>query len=104
MSSWIGLTPWMPPIAGTSGSKLEQRIAELRAELSIRIDRLESKLDGKLDRTVAEHAFAQLNAKIDQATAALEAKLERRLGEQTRWLILAWATLLAAMIGLWIRG
>jgi hypothetical protein len=89
-------------------AKLEQRLAELRAELVTRIERLEarleSKLDGKLDRTVAEHAFAQLNAKIDQATAALEAKLERRLGEQTRWLILAWATLLAAVIGLWIRG
>ena len=89
-------------------AKLEQRLAELRAELVTRIERLEarleSKLDAKLDRTVAEHAFAQLNAKIDQATAALEAKLERRLGEQTRWLIVAWATLLAAVIGLWIRG
>ena len=85
-------------------AKLEQRLAELRADLSIRIDRLESKLDGKLDRTVAEHAFAQLNAKIDQATAALDAKLERRFGEQTRWLLVAWATLLAAVIGFWIRG
>lgn len=85
-------------------AKLEQRLAELRAELSVRMDRLESKLDGKLDRAVAEHAFAQLNARIDQATATLDAKLERRLGEQSRWLLLAWATLLAAMIGLWIRG
>ena len=85
-------------------AKLEQRLAELRVELSIRIDRLESKLDGKLDKTLAEHAFAQLNARIDQAAAALDAKLERRLGQLTRWLLLAWATLFAAVIGLWLRG
>jgi hypothetical protein len=89
-------------------AKLEQRLAELRADLVTRIERLEtrleSKLDGKLDRNVAEHAFAQLSAKIDQAIAGLEARLERRLGKQTRWLLAGWVTLLASVIGLWIRG
>jgi hypothetical protein len=58
-------------------AKLEQRVSELRSDLVARIDRLET---------------------------IVEAKLERRLGEQTRWLLLAWGTLLAGVIGLWIRG
>jgi hypothetical protein len=89
-------------------AKLEQRIAELRAELVARIDGVQnslgSKLDGKLDRVVAEHAFAQLHARIDRVVAEVDAKLERRLGEQTRWLLLAWGTVLAGVIGLWVRG
>jgi hypothetical protein len=30
--------------------------------------------------------------------------IERRLGEQTRWLFVAWASLLIPIMGLWIRG
>ncbi len=85
-------------------AKLEQRLAELRSDLVIRIERIEARLDSKLDQNVAEHAFAQLSAKIDQAVAAMDAKLERRLGEQTRWLLGAWGILLAAVIGLWVKG
>jgi len=36
--------------------------------------------------------------------AELDAKLERRLGEQSRWLFAAWASLLIPIIGLWIQG
>lgn len=32
------------------------------------------------------------------------AVLERRLGEQTRWQFLAWASLLIPIVGLWMRG
>jgi hypothetical protein len=65
-------------------AKLEQRLAQLRAELSARIDRLD--------------------ARMDSVVADLHAVLERRLGEQTRWLFLMWASLLIPMIGLWLRG
>jgi hypothetical protein len=69
-------------------AKLEQRLAVLRAELDAKIDRLEAKLDARIDGVVAD----------------LHAVLERRLGEQTRWLFLMWASLLIPMIGLWLRG
>ena len=64
-------------------AKLEQRIAELTAK----IDRLD----------------VELTAKITGITAQLTATLERRLGEQTRWLFVAWATLLIPIIGMWAR-
>jgi hypothetical protein len=69
-------------------AKLEQRLAELHA-----------KLDTKIDRVTAE-----LTARMDAIVADLHAVLERRLGERTRWLFLAWASLLIPIIGLWIRG
>jgi hypothetical protein len=64
-------------------AKLEQRVAQLSA----RIDGVEARLDAKIDRVAAE----------------LREVLERRLGEQTRWFFVAWASLLIPIIGLWVR-
>ena len=41
---------------------------------------------------------------MDAIVADLHAVIERRLGEQTRWLFVAWASLLIPIMGLWIRG
>lgn len=57
-----------------------------------------ARFDAKLEQRIA-----YLDAKIEQRLALLEAKLERRLGEQTRWLFVAWASLLIPIIGLWMR-
>jgi DNA anti-recombination protein RmuC len=102
---------------GRFDSKLEQRLAELHTKLDGKIDRvtaeLHAKLDGKIDRVFTElHAkldgkidrvAVQLDSKIDRVAAELSATLERRLGEQTRWLFVAWASLLIPIIGLWLR-
>ena len=80
-------------------AKLEQRVAELHAKLDARIERVAADLNGKIERVAAD-----LNGKIDLMSAELKATLERRLGEQTRWLFLTWASLLIPIIGLWIRG
>jgi hypothetical protein len=45
-----------------------------------------------------------LHAGMDAMVADLLAVLERRLGEQTRWLFPAWASLLIPIMGLWLRG
>lgn len=79
-------------------AKLEQRTAELHAKLDAKIDRIAAELNAKIDRVAAE-----LNAKIDLVAAQLRETLERRLGEQTRWLFVAWASLLIPIIGLWFR-
>jgi uncharacterized small protein (DUF1192 family) len=68
-------------------AKLEQRIAELRAELA----RVEGNLSG---------ASARLEAKIDQRVATLGENVERRFTVQGRWLIAGWGSLLATMVGL----
>ena len=60
-------------------AKLEQRVTELRAELT-----------------------AQLGA-IHVRLGAVETGLERRLGEQSRWLFGMWLTIVAAAVALWFR-
>ena len=64
-------------------AKLEQRIAELRAEMQI--------------------GFATLDAKIEKVEARSTARLEAALREQTRFFFLAWAAQVAAILGLWFR-
>jgi hypothetical protein len=72
-------------------AKLEQRAAALEAKIEQRTAEL---------RVEFREGFAGLREHL----ALFEAKLERRLGEQSRWLLLAWATLLAGVVGLWVRG
>jgi hypothetical protein len=55
-------------------------------------------------RELNELNYARFEARLDQRLAELEAKLERRIGEQTRWMYVVWAAILASQIGLWIRG
>jgi hypothetical protein len=64
-------------------AKLEQRLAESRVEL---IDRI-----------------AGLRVELIDRMGALEAKLERRLGEQSRWLVGIWITVIGAAVALWFR-
>jgi DNA anti-recombination protein RmuC len=102
-------------------AKVEQRLAELYAKLDGKIDRVAAELDGKIDRVATrldakiDRVAAELNAKIDRVAAELTARmdamvadlhavLERRLAEQTRWLFVAWASLLIPIMGLWLRG
>jgi hypothetical protein len=67
---------------------------ELREINELNFARFEAKL---------ELGLATLEARINEPFAVLEAKLERRLGEQTRWFFIAWATLLVTIIGLSLR-
>ena len=61
-------------------------------------------------RELNELNFARFDAKLEQRIAEvrvtiseLDAKLERRLGDQTRWMFVAWATLMAAIIGFGLK-
>ena len=57
-------------------AKLDQRTAELRGDLSVLEARLSAKIDSKVDAAIRD---------------------------QTRFLFVAWAALLAPIIGLWFR-
>jgi len=83
-------------------AKLEQRLAELRAELRSEIARLEAKLEQLRAELRAE--IGRLEARIDERAASLTANVEQRFTVQGRWLIAGWASILAAVIGLWTRG
>ena len=75
-------------------AKLEQRLAQFEAKLEQRF----AQLDAKIDRGIAE-----LRAELLGEIAKLDAKLERRLGEQTRWLVGIWLTVILAAVAMWIR-
>jgi len=75
-------------------AKLEQRLAQFDAKLEQRLAQFEVKFEQRL---------AQFEVKFEHRLTRLEAHLERRLGDQTRWMFLCWATLLASNIALWMR-
>jgi hypothetical protein len=87
-------------------ARLEQRVGELRAYMDGRFASLEAKLEQRIGelRAYVDGRFASLEAKLDQRTAELGEKVERGLKEQTRWMFVAWASLLIPIIGLWMRG
>ena len=68
--------------------------ADLRAINEINFDRFDAKLDHKVEA---------LRSEIHQSAAGLKEVLERRLGEQTRWMFVAWSALLIPIMGLWFR-
>ena len=98
------------------GAKIEQRFAELHADFRTRLAELDAKLEQRSAEVRAdfrtrlaeldakfEQRSAQLDAKLGTKIAELDAKLERRLGEQTRWLIVTWVTVVLGIGGLWFR-
>ncbi|HKV70674.1 MAG TPA: hypothetical protein VJN62_05465 [Gemmatimonadales bacterium] len=76
-------------------AKLGQRIAASEAKLEQRIAYLDAKL---------EQRFAHLDAKIDRVAAEFSARLEQRFAELKadlmKWMLVFWATNLAALIAL----
>ena len=85
-------------IVGELVDWLNQVDASYRSDLRELNELNFARFEAKLEQRVAE-----LGARIDKATAETREFVERRLGEQTRWLFAAWATVMCAVIGLWFR-
>ena len=85
-------------------AKLEQRLATLEARTNQRLHELqitlEAKLDTKLDRTVAEHAFAQVDARIDRMAGELRVQLAEQRADLLKWMFLFWAGTVIPLSGL----
>jgi DNA anti-recombination protein RmuC len=97
-------------------AKFEQRIAALEAKFEQRFAALEVKfeqrfaaLEIKFEQRIAglevkfEQRIAGLEVKFEQRFGALESKLSAQLLSHTRWMIGMWATMLLAILGLWLR-
>jgi Fe2+ transport system protein B len=97
-------------------AKLDQRMAELRADiakLDAKLGTDIAKLDAKLGADIAKldaklgaditKLDAKVDAKFDITAAQLREALEKALHKQNRFVFLAWATQLAAIIALWFR-
>jgi hypothetical protein len=86
-------------------AKLDQRMAELRADiakLDAKLGADIAKLDAKLGADITK-LDAKVDAKFDITAAQLREALEKALHKQNRFFFLAWATQLAAIIALWFR-
>ena len=57
-----------------------------------------ARFDAKLEQRLAEFRM-----ELIERLAALETKLERRIGEQSRWLVGIWITVIGAAVALWFR-
>ena len=75
-------------------AKLDQRLAELRAEM--RADSTELRSDLRVE-------LAEFRGEMRAGLSTLETKLERGLRDQTRFLVGAWGVLLASIIALSFR-
>ena len=92
------LVNWFNQVDATYRGELRE-INELNfARFDARLEQRTAALDAKIVQ-----GLATLEARINERFAMFEAKLERRLGEQTRWFFVAWATLLVTIIGLSLR-
>ncbi len=79
-------------------AKLEQRVAELRAEMQAGFARAEAELDRRIGEVRAEiqAGFARADAKLEQRLAQLETQLTKRMF--TFWIAQA-ATTTALVLG-----
>jgi protoporphyrinogen oxidase len=92
-------------------TKLEQRMSALETKLEQRMSGLETKLgqrmsalETKLEQRVSTIEFEKRMSAMDVKFADLRTELQRGFKEQTRFVFLAWASLLIPIIGLWLRG
>jgi len=86
-------------------AKLVQRFAQFDAKLEQRLAQSEAKAEQRfaaIERQIAE-LRSDLKSELKAEIATVRAEMERRLGDQTRWMFLCWATLLASNIALWMR-
>lgn len=57
-----------------------------------------ARFDAKLEQRLAE-----FRADLVERMSQLEVRFERRLGEQSRWLVGIWITVIGAAVALWFR-
>lgn len=75
--------------------------SELREANDANWTRFEGKLEAEIGQVRAE--LGQFKAEMRADMAELKEAIERRLGEQNRWMFVAWTALLVPIIGLWFR-
>jgi hypothetical protein len=87
-------------------------IGELRHEMQLGFARMDARferVDARFEQLQAmwderfQNGQTRMEGLIDKGQAKMEALFERGLREQTRFFFLAWAVLLAAIIGIYAR-
>ncbi|NBW64915.1 hypothetical protein EBR44_03985 [bacterium] len=97
-------------------AKVEQRFAQHEAKWETRFAAMDAKWEGRFAAMDAkwETRFAELELKMEKRFADFEVKMEKRfadfevkieqsLAAQTRWMYLAWAVQIVAILSLWAK-
>jgi hypothetical protein len=80
--------------------KIDQRFATFEARINQRLHEMQVSLDSKLDRAVAEHAFAQLDARIDRTAGELRVQLAEQRADLLKWMFVFWVGTVVPLGGL----
>ncbi len=64
-----------------------------------------ARFTARMDQRFAEFEvrFAQFEARMEKRQGELEVRMERGFKEQTRWMFVAWTSLMIPIMGLWFR-
>ncbi len=86
-------------------AKVEQRFAQHEAKWETRFAAMDAKWEGRFAAMDAkwETRFAELELKMEKRFADFEVKIEKSLAAQTRWMYLAWAVQIVAILSLWAK-
>ena len=86
-------------------AKVEQRFAQHEAKWETRFAAMDAKWEGRFAAMDAkwETRFAELELKLEKRFADFEVKIEKSLAAQTRWMYLAWAVQIVAILSLWAK-
>jgi len=84
-------------------ANVDARFAQYDAKMDARFAQYDAKMDARFAQYDARFAqfdmrFAQFEAKIDARFAKFEAQIERGFSAQSRFILLSWATFLAATV------
>jgi hypothetical protein len=97
-------------------AKVEQRFAQHEAKWETRFAAMDAKWEGRFAAMDAkwetrfaelelkmEKRFADFEVKMEKRFADFEVKIEKSLAAQTRWMYLAWAVQIVAILSLWAK-
>ena len=86
------------PVADEMVEWFNQVDASYRSDLRELNELNFTRFDAKLEQRLAE-----FRADLVERMSQLEVRFERRLGEQSRWLVGIWITVIGAAVALWFR-
>ena len=98
------LVDWFNAVDATYRADLRE-LNELNfARFDSKLEQRMSALETKLEQRVSTIEFEKRMSAMDVKFADLRTELQRGFKEQTRFVFLAWASLLIPILGLWLRG
>jgi hypothetical protein len=99
------LVDWFNAVDATYKAELRELNELNYARFDAKVEQRFAESDSRIERRFGEfeRRFAEFEGRIEQRFGHFETRLEAKFTEHTRFMYLAWATILAAVIGFGIR-